>query len=176
VYPFQPPGAWLDATMGRFRYEASVGSDLYRRSIYTFWRRSVGPTGMFDASKRRVCEVRAVRTNTPLQALTLMNDETFAEAAKMLADSAVSRHEMPRDRIRDIFERVLLRRPAEKELAVLTRQVGVHLDEYKGDGPGAAAVISVGQSVVETQDSSLAAAYTILATTILNLDEAITHE
>jgi hypothetical protein len=176
VYPFQPAGAWLDATMGRFRYEASVGSDLYRRSIYTFWRRSVGPTGMFDASKRRVCEVRSVRTNTPLQALTLMNDETFAEAAKMLADSAVKHHETPHDRICDIFQRVLLRQPTENELAVLTHQILSHLDEYKGDGSGATAVISVGQSIVDTQDSSLAAAYTILASTILNLDEAITHE
>ena len=69
VFSFQPEGAWLDATMGRFRYEPSVGSDLYRRSLYTFWRRSVGPTGMFDASKRRVCEVRSIRTNTPLHAL-----------------------------------------------------------------------------------------------------------
>ena len=68
VYPHQPPGAWSDATMGRFHYQPSVGGDLYRRSLYTFWRRSVGPTGMFDAAKRRNCEVRVVRTNTPLHA------------------------------------------------------------------------------------------------------------
>ncbi|HIE98217.1 MAG: PSD1 and planctomycete cytochrome C domain-containing protein [Fuerstiella sp.] len=178
VFPFQPVGAWLDATMGRFRYEASVGSDLYRRSIYTFWRRSVGPTGMFDASKRRVCEVRSVRTNTPLQALTLMNDESFAEAAKMLADSAISRHKAMDDRIRDIFEGVLLRQPTTNELAVLSHQLHKHLDEYKEDLNAAEAVISVGQSVVDTdtKDPRQVAAYMILASTILNLDEAITHE
>lgn len=176
VYPFQPPGAWLDATMGRFRYEASVGSDLYRRSIYTFWRRSVGPTGMFDASKRRVCEVRSVRTNTPLQALTLMNDETFAEAANMLAASAVDRHQTSDDRINDIFERVLQRGPTSEEHALLTEQLRAHLDEYEEDVSGATAVISIGQSVIETPDPRQAAAYTLLATTILNLDEALTHE
>jgi hypothetical protein len=176
VYPFQPVGAWLDATMGRFRYESSVGSDLYRRSIYTFWRRSVGPTGMFDASKRRVCEVRSVRTNTPLQALTLMNDESFAEAAKLLADSAISRHTAADDRIRDIFERVLLRQPTQNELSVLSRQLQKHLDEYKAAPTAAEAVISVGQSTVDTKDPQEMAAYMIMASTILNLDEAITHE
>ncbi|MDG1895209.1 MAG: PSD1 and planctomycete cytochrome C domain-containing protein [Fuerstiella sp.] len=176
VYPFQPEGAWLDATMGRFRYEVSVGSDLYRRSIYTFWRRSVGPTGMFDASKRRVCEVRSVRTNTPLQALTLMNDETFAEAAKMLADSAVSRHTAADDRVSSMFQRVLLRLPSEKELAVLTHQLRTHIDEYKRDLSAAAALVSVGQSPVGTKDVQQVAAFMLLASTILNLDEAITHE
>ncbi|MEZ6128480.1 MAG: PSD1 and planctomycete cytochrome C domain-containing protein [Planctomycetaceae bacterium] len=176
VYPFQPEGAWLDATMGRFRYEPSVGSDRYRRSLYTFWRRSVGPTGMFDASKRRSCEVRSVRTNTPLHALNLMNDETFVEAAKMLASTAAKTHETPADQAADIFERVVLRKPTPEEQAVLEHQLQLHQQEYAADVAGAVKLLSVGQTEVPAERPVELAALTMLATSILNLDETITHE
>ena len=176
VFSFQPEGAWMDATMGRFRYEPSVGSDLYRRSIYTFWRRSVGPTGMFDASKRRVCEVRSVRTNTPLQALTLMNDETFVEAAKNLAELAIKSHSDPEERVCDVFARALQRQPTAPEVQILQRQLQQHIDDYNRDQSAAEQLVSTGQSVVESRDPVELAAWTMLATTILNLDETITHE
>ncbi|MEQ9410024.1 MAG: PSD1 and planctomycete cytochrome C domain-containing protein [Fuerstiella sp.] len=175
VFPFQPEGAWLDATMGRFRYEPSVGADRYRRSLYTFWRRSVGPTGMFDASKRRVCEVRSVRTNTPLQALTLMNDETFVEAARQLAAAVIS---LPDDRsqITTLSQRILLRNPSSEELKILQHQLQQHRQEFTADPKAAVQLLTVGQTRVETSEPKELAALAMLATTLLNLDEAITHE
>jgi hypothetical protein len=85
VKPFQPPGIWQDIFMGRFTYEPSPGSARYRRMLYSFWRRSSAPAFLFDQAQRRVCEVRARRTNTPLQALTLLNDEAILEAAHALS-------------------------------------------------------------------------------------------
>ena len=176
VFAFQPEGAWLDATMGRFRYEPSVGTDRYRRSIYTFWRRSVGPTGMFDASKRRVCEVRSVRTNTPLQALNLLNDETFVEAAKALANATLQLKTSPAERIENLFESVLHRKPQPQEAAILGNQFQMHLAEYRSNPEMCNELMNVGQMPFESEVSPEAAAFVMLATTILNLDEAITHE
>ena len=88
VYPYQPDGIWesLAITKERdFTYPASSGSDLYRRSLYTFWRRTVGPANMFDASNRQTCRVRQSTTSTPLHALTTLNDPTWVEAARVLA-------------------------------------------------------------------------------------------
>lgn len=156
VFPYQPEGAWLDATMGRFRYETSVGADRYRRSLYTFWRRSVGPTGMFDASRRRVCEVRSIRTNTPLHALNLMNDLTFVEAAEELAAHIIERSEStPPSEMKQLFQQILNRLPTAEEQEILQHQFEQHVQEYGGDAEPA---------------------WVLLATTILNLDETITHE
>src|SRR5439155_23775396 len=77
VKPYQPPGVWEDATFGQIRYEQDHGEALYRRSLYTFWRRIVGPTEFFDSASRQTCSVRSSRTNTPLHAFTTMNDPTF---------------------------------------------------------------------------------------------------
>jgi hypothetical protein len=95
VYPYQPDGVWesLAITKERdFTYPASRGSDLYRRSLYTFWRRTVGPANMFDASNRQACRVRAAVTSTPLHALTMLNDPTWVEAARQLAAQAIQEH------------------------------------------------------------------------------------
>lgn len=176
VFPFQPEGAWMDATMGRFRYETSVGSDRYRRSIYTFWRRSVGPTGMFDASKRRVCEVRSVRTNTPLQALTLMNDKTFFEAASALAAWVAKVEGNQQTRISQLFKKVLHRKPNAAEVGALNQQFGLHLTEFRADPKAAAALVSGSGLEADKQNVAVVAAYSLLASTILNLDESITRE
>ena len=85
VQPYQPAGIWAEATFGKKRYSQDKGEKLYRRSIYTFWRRIVGPTMFFDVAKRQTCSVRTVRTNTPLHALTTLNDITFVEIARALA-------------------------------------------------------------------------------------------
>lgn len=155
VFPYQPEGAWLDATMGRFRYEPSVGADRYRRSLYTFWRRSVGPTGMFDASRRRICEVRSIRTNTPLHALTLMNDLTFVQAAEELAKNVDQADLSAAAGTEHLFQKILQRSPTSAEQNILQHQFRQHLKEYEGDAKPA---------------------WVLLATTILNLDETITHE
>ena len=177
VYPHQPPGAWSDATMGRFHYQPSVGGDLYRRSLYTFWRRSVGPTGMFDASKRRNCEVRVVRTNTPLHALTLLNDETYVEAARALATRVLKTNDTAPERIAAMFREVLSRSPLPEEEAVLSVQLSEAITEYTENETDARLLVSIGQlAKADDVDSVELAAYTTIASTILNLDEAVTRE
>ena len=92
VYPYQPDAIWeaLAITKERdFTYPASTGKDLYRRSLYTFWRRTVGPANMFDASNRQTCRVRSGTTSTPLHALTTLNDPTWVEAARALAERSM---------------------------------------------------------------------------------------
>ncbi|MCR9202416.1 MAG: PSD1 and planctomycete cytochrome C domain-containing protein [Planctomycetaceae bacterium] len=177
VYPFQPEGAWMDATMGRFRYEPSVGADRYRRSLYTFWRRSVAPTGMFDASPRRVCEVRAVRTNTPLHALTLLNDETFLEAARGLAERAQSATtDGTSEPVVWIFKRVLQRAPSAQEAEILRRQLQQHLADFQQRPEAARRLLQVGQPTETESERVPTAALMMVASTLLNLDEAMTRE
>ena len=89
IRPYQPSGVWEEMLMGRFKYDPPEGAEQYRRSIYAFWRRSSAPTFLFDNAQRRVCEVRANRTNTPLQALTLLNDPVYVEAARAFAQRLV---------------------------------------------------------------------------------------
>src|SRR5438876_7092077 len=85
VMPYQPEGIWEEATFGKKSYKQDHGAALYRRSLYTFWRRIVGPTMFFDNASRQTCYVRAIRTNTPLHALTTLNDVQYVEAARALA-------------------------------------------------------------------------------------------
>ena len=92
MYPYQPDQVWeaLAITKERdFTYPASSGKDLYRRSLYTFWRRTVSPANMFDASNRQTCRVRQSTTSTPLHALTTLNDPTWVEAARVLAERSM---------------------------------------------------------------------------------------
>src|SRR5262245_52314216 len=90
VKPYQPAGVWEEATFGTKKYQQDKGEALYRRSVYTFWRRIVGPTMLFDAAARQVCTVKQVRTNTPLHALVVLNDPTYVEAARALAQRVLT--------------------------------------------------------------------------------------
>ena len=171
VYPHQPPGLWADSTMGRFHYEPSVGGDLYRRSVYGFWRRSVGPALMFDASKRRVCQVRVTRTSTPLQALTLMNDQTFIEAAGELAARYRSSGEVGID---EVFESVMSRRPQDVELASLREQFDLAHRHYQAHPDEARLLLA--QGTAKDGSDPAEAALMLVAMTVLNLDEAITRQ
>ncbi|MGB7160735.1 MAG: PSD1 and planctomycete cytochrome C domain-containing protein, partial [Tepidisphaeraceae bacterium] len=99
VKPYQPPGIWEEATFGQIKYEQDHGDALYRRGAYVFWRRIVGPTGFFDASSRTVCTVKPNRTNTPLHALTTLNDPTWTEAARVLAERTLKRGESIDERL-----------------------------------------------------------------------------
>lgn len=157
VKPYQPEGVWEELFMGRFPYEPSEGPAQYRRSLYAFWRRTIAPTFLFDSAQRRSCEVRTSRTNTPLQALTLLNDRTYLEASRTLAElSPIA-----------VFERVLARRPDAAEQAILDREYRRALTHYRAQ-PVEARTLSGGNA--ET------AARMVVASMILNLDEAITHE
>ncbi|MDA7916197.1 PSD1 and planctomycete cytochrome C domain-containing protein [Verrucomicrobia bacterium] len=177
VFAWQPVGLWLDSTMGRFRYSASVGGDLYRRSIYSFWRRSVGPPNMFDASKRRVCVTRVIRTSTPLQALTLMNDETYIEASHQLGKKISKTHGDSVSRLTELFRSVTGRKPKADELETLSAQykeAKTHFLKHRDD---AMAFLSVGQMGGANEEAAPEqASLALVASTLLNLDETITRE
>lgn len=177
VKPYQPAGLWKELT-GTTEYDQGKGEDLYRRSMYTYWKRTVAPPAMmtFDAAGREACTVRETRTNTPLQALTLMNDVTYVEAARALAERAMrDGGTTPQDRLSHAFRLVLARRPTETELSILLRGWERNRERFQKDPAGAIALTSAGESPRnETLDPAEWAAYASLAGLILNLDEAIT--
>jgi hypothetical protein len=180
VYPYQPDGIWesLAITKERdFTYPASHGGDLYRRSLYTFWRRTVAPANMFDVANRRTCTVRATRTSTPLHALTTLNDPTWVEASRSLAErSMLSEPDLPA-RLRHAFRQVLGRRPADDELASLGSAFERQHELYRADPALAEALLGVGESPRDASlDAVEHAALTAVCLAILNLDEALTRE
>ena len=162
--------------MGRFKYEASEGPAQYRRTLYAFWRRSIAPTFLFDSAQRRSCEVRTGRTNTPLQALTLQNDTTYLEASQAIAADLL-REDKDAARIQSLFRRVLSREAGDQEAALLGRTLKKAREHYRAQPAAAAQFLRVGQRTHATDgDRSELAAWTVVASVVLNLDEAITRE
>ena len=181
VRPYQPDDLWADMVEGGYGdYIQSEGDDLYRRSLYTFWKRTLGPPGMmtFDSSTRETCIVRTGRTNTPLQALNLMNDVTFIEAGRRLAERMITEGgTTPGDRIAYAFLVATAQRPRPEEHAILVNGFEHHLDRYQADRPSALALVSQGEFPRdETLDVAELAAYTMVANLILNLDGTVTKE
>jgi hypothetical protein len=177
VRPYQPDGVWEEMFMGRFRYEPSEGAAQYRRTLYAFWRRAIAPTFLFDSAQRRVCEVRTARTNTPLQALTLLNDASYREAAQAIARAALHQHAENSPALARIFRKVLLRAPRAEETRVLQRELDQALTYYRAHPEDAAKFLHAGQATPDPNlDPAELAAHTLLASMVLNLDEAITHE
>jgi len=180
VYPWQPSGVWSEATTGKIRYQMSVGSDVHRRSLYTFWRRNIAPTNMFDAPKRRVCQTRVTRTNTPLHSLTLLNDTTYVEAARVLAQQVLKNAEGPltnEQRITSIYQHILTRPPEEIEVRIILRQLERAKYFYTSHPEEAAQLLANGRTPVDASlEQAELAATTVLANTVFNLDEAITRE
>ncbi|MGN6543813.1 MAG: DUF1549 and DUF1553 domain-containing protein, partial [Aureliella sp.] len=180
VYPYQPDAVWeaLAITKERdFTYPASHGSDLYRRSLYTFWRRTVSPANMFDASNRQACRVRLAITSTPLHALTSLNDPTWVEAARVLAERVM--HEVPvgSEQLKSAAERVLCRELSEAELAMLGRAYEKQLEIYRQDGQAAESLLAVGESQRDAKlPAAEHAALTQVCLGLFNLDEALTRE
>ncbi|MEZ6089911.1 MAG: PSD1 and planctomycete cytochrome C domain-containing protein [Pirellulaceae bacterium] len=177
VFPYQPPGVWKDQFMGRFSYTPSIGEAQYRRTVYAFWRRSSAPTFLFDTAMRRTCEVAVRRTNTPLQALTLMNDLTSLEASRKLADSFADLDSVEK-RLSALFEAVLTRTPRDQEADVLLQQYAAACDYYRDHLAEAERFLRVGQLTSTSPQGDVAdrAALMLTASMILNLDESITHE
>ncbi|MCA9204903.1 MAG: DUF1553 domain-containing protein, partial [Planctomycetales bacterium] len=175
--PYQPDGVWAEMFMGRFRYEPSQGPAQFRRTVYAFWRRASAPTFLFDSAQRRVCEVRPRLTNTPLQALTLLNDRSLWEASRQLARDAITDSDASESRITFMFRRVLSRDPQPDELAVLSRELRKARDHYERTPADAGRLLDFGQP--ELRDSKQPAelsAYTLLGNMLFNMDEAMTHE
>ncbi len=178
VYPYQPAGVWEEATFGNRRYQQDHGAALYRRSLYTFWRRIIGPTGFFDSAPRQTCVVKPVRTNTPLHALTTLNDVTYVEAARALAGRVLgSAGPSPGERVEMAFRRVLARKPDAAERAVLVASVERVRGEFASDREAARKWLDVGESARDGRlDPVEHAAYAALCSAIFNLDEALTKE
>lgn len=177
VKPYQPEGVWEEMFMGRFMYEASEGPAQHRRTLYAFWRRSITPTFLFDAAQRRNCEVRPRRTNTPLQALTLLNDANYLEAARALAVRSQQHPGSPSDRLAQTFRAVLGRAPSSEEMTVLDREWQRALSYYRDHEVDAARLLSGGQAPVPPQlPRTELAAQMVVASLVFNLDEAMTHE
>lgn len=180
VYPYQPKDIWdgLAITKERdFTYPQSKGADLYRRSLYTFWRRTVAPGNMFDASVRQTCKVRPSLTSTPLHALTMLNDPTWVEAGRALAEHVMKASAQDDARLSDAFRRVCARPPAAGDLKVLRRALDRARTEFRADPKAAEAYLKIGES---PRDKALDpvdhAAYAAVCLAIYNLDEAMTKE
>jgi hypothetical protein len=180
VYPYQPDQIWeaLAITKERdFSYPASHGPDLYRRSLYTFWRRTVSPANMFDMANRQTCTVRASQTSTPLHALTTLNDPTWVEAARVLAEKSMLATGDLEGRLTHAFRRVLGRRPTGYDLDALKRMHARQLDIYGTDLDAAKQLLTVGESPRDKAlDPADHAALTSVCLAIFNLDEALTRE
>jgi hypothetical protein len=180
VYPYQPDAIWesLAITDERdFSYPASHGADLYRRSIYTFWRRTVSPANMFDTANRQTCTVRASQTSTPLHALTTLNDPTWVEAARVLAERSMKAAGDLDGRLGHAFRRVLGRTPTTADLESLRRMHGRQSAIYGTDLDAAKQLLAVGESSRDkTLDPAGHAAMTSTCLAIFNLDEALTRE
>ncbi len=178
VNSYQPEGIWEEATFGLKKYQQGAGEALYRRSLYTFWRRIVGPSMFFDNASRQVCTVKVVRTNTPLQALFTLNDVTFVEAARELASKCLlEKTSNNRARIDLIFEKVLGRPSNDKEAAVLIAALERSEQQFAAQPDQASALLAVGESVPPAQfDRIKLASWTALCLAVLNLDETLTKE
>lgn len=180
VYPYQPDAIWeaLAITKERdFTYPASSGTDLYRRSLYTFWRRTVGPANMFDSSNRQTCRVRVNATSTPLHALTTLNDPTWVEAARSLAQNAMKASPIVDERLSFAFRRVLCRKPADVDMKILRRAYDKQLAIYTKDSAAAKSLLGVGESKRDVSLNPVEhAAITAVCLAVLNLDEALTRE
>ena len=179
VKPYQPDGVWEAVAMigsNTRDYRADAGESLYRRSMYTFWKRSAPPASMdiFNAPSRETCAVRRERTNTPLQALATLNDPQFVEAARNLAQAVLA--ETPNDDLRiDSIARRLLSRPFRPdELAVVRNSLKELVSYYREHSVEAAEVVKFGESKANAKvDVSLLAAWTMLANELMNLDEVL---
>ncbi len=180
VKPYQPKGHWERVAMNSSntaRYRRDSGDKLYRRSLYTFWKRAAPPPSMtiFDAGNREHSVVRRERTNTPLQALVVMNDTQFVEASRFLAQRAMREAGDDFDRRLDYVTTRLLSRPFDDaERAVARQTYDALIDLYRADEAGAKKLVATGESAHDAAlPASESAAWTMLASQLMNLDEAL---
>jgi hypothetical protein len=176
VKPYQPDGLW-DVAMGRPSYGQSHGADLYRRSMYTFWKRTVPPPAMvaFDAADRSYCTARRQSTSTPLQALVLLNDPQIVEAARFISQRMLKEGgSTPDQRLAWGFRLVLGRPATAKELAVLKQMWTEQRELLASDAQAAAKLLTVGEAKPDASlDKNDVAAGTVVALALLNHDGAI---
>ena len=181
VFPYHPPGLWqeINNRPGYSRtYKRDSDDNIYRRSLYTFWKRTVPPPSMatFDAPQREYCVVRRSRTNTPLQAFVMLHDPQFVEAARRLGKRMMTEGgKTVDDRIAYGFQLCTARRPSVAERAVLQQMFDKRLRQYRSDKKSAARLLSVGDSPTDDKlDTAEFAAWTTIGRVLLNLSEFVT--
>lgn len=175
VMPYQPPGIWEDISFGKNRYFQGTGDDLHRRSLYTFWRRSSAPANFFDAPSRQVCALKPNRTNTPLQALSTLNDITYVEAARVWAQRLAT---LPDDRakLRQLVLAATAREPETREISSLEKVLTDARNHFASSPDEAAKLVATGEAPRDTSlDPVEHAAWTTVCLLVLNLDETLTQ-
>ncbi len=177
VKPYQPPGLWEEIAMGKPHYEPGHGDDLHRRSLYTFWKRTVPPPAMviFDAAERNVCTVRRQSTNTPLQALALLNDVQLVEAARFIGQRMLREGgATPDAQLAWAFRLVTGRHGSERELAIVRELHDEQLAYFRADPAAAEKLDAVGETPGDATLPAIdRAAATVVAQALLNFDEAV---
>jgi hypothetical protein len=180
VKPYQPQGLWENASSGRGilrNYKQDHGNDLYRRGMYTFIKRTVPPPvmGIFDASNRDQCEVNRLKTNTPLQALIMMNDPTVLEASRVLAAKIEQQPIQTKEKVIKTFRLIVCRKPTEKEIEVLSSYYSDQLDIFKNQKKRAESLLSIGEyPLPQNVNKSSVAAWMQVISALYNLEETIT--
>ena len=185
VYPYQPNDLWADVSHYGYpagftsqKYLPSSGSANHRRSMYTVWKRTSPPPSMviFDAPNRETCTVRRLQTNTPMQALVLQNDPQYLEAAVSLG-KIMSLKPTPQEGIKEGFIKTLGRKPKQTELTILMSSLTHYLSTYESRQKDAIYLLKAGQSIVKSSmDAKKNAAWTLVASTLLNMDEFVTRQ
>jgi hypothetical protein len=176
VFPYQPPGLWEEAGTGK-SYSPSTGDDLYRRSLYSFWRRTSPPPTMtaFDAPTREYCVVQRERTGTPLQALTLLNDPQFIEASRVLAGKELTKEGNDASRLTEAFRKLTSRVPNEDELSVLQTMLDRQRAYFSDRKDEATKYVSTGAAPRnESLDITEHASLTAVIQALMNFDECVT--
>ena len=178
VKPYQPPGIWKELAnqIGENKYRQSKGNDLYRRSVYTYWKRTIPVPSMltFDAAERAMCTVKRQSTSTPLQSLVLLNDPQYIEASRKLAENLIkNKDDDPSLWIEGAFKRLVTRNPSTDETALLMEIYKSELQRFEKDEDSRLDLINIGESASSKSiDKKKLAALTVVVSAVLNLDEA----
>ena len=183
VRPYQPDNLWGAVTGGGggplAKFVLDISEDLYRRSVYTFWKRTVPPPSMlsFDAATRDRCVVSRQSTNTPLQALALLNDPQYMEAARVMAQNIMANDQPMQENVKVAFRKLTGRMPTQEEIQMLTEVYDTSLHSFKENPQKAIELLNVGDyRIDERLDQNLLAAHTVTFSAIFNLDETISKE
>jgi cytochrome c553 len=183
VKPYQPKGLWEETNAGGNRgiltkYFEDSGDALYRRSLYTFWKRTLPPPSMtiFDAPNRDLCEVRRQKTNTPLQALALQNDVQVLECARYLSQQVLLEAQNDEEAINLVFRRILLRNPEKRHFSTMKDYYHDCIERFESQPDDATKLLAVGKSEVQVENPVRAASLMMVAQVLYNLDETINKE
>lgn len=177
VKPYQPAGVWLDNSLGKIKYERDKGESLYRRTLYTFWRRATPPTMLFDVASRQQCKVRPSRTNTPLHALILLNETGYVEAARKFAERVIAAEKEPAARLNLAFRIATGRHAVASETELMLNVLSDVQAKLKNDPDKVKAYLSTGESRADEKlDPLELATYSAMTHLLLNLDETLTKE